>query len=65
MVEEKTRVLVLLASLLLSFESLATDLLVEKSTIKIDEVTVALLQNEILRRENRASSSDSDNFGDD
>ena len=44
--------LVLLASLLLSFESLVTALLVGKSTIKMDEVTVVLLQNEILRREN-------------
>ena len=35
-------------------------LLIENSTIKMDEVTVALLQNEILRRENQASSSNGD-----
>ena len=39
-VEEKTRALVLLASLPPSYKSLVTDLLVEKSTIKMDEVTV-------------------------
>ena len=36
---------------------MVTALLVEKSTIKMDEVTVAILQNEVLRRENPASSS--------
>ena len=55
--EEKIRVLVLLASLPPSYESLVTTLLVRKSTIKIDEVTAVILQNEILRRENPASSS--------
>ena len=56
-VEEKTRVLVLLASLPPSYESLVTALLVEKSTIKMDEVTAAILQNEILKRENPTLSS--------
>ena len=56
-VEEKTRALVLLSSLPQSFESLVTALLVGKSTIKMEEVTSALLQNEVLRRENQASSS--------
>ena len=42
-VEEKTRVLVLLSSLLPSFESLVTVLLVGKSTIKMKEVISALL----------------------
>ena len=42
-VEKKTRVLVLLASLPSSYQSLVTTLLVEKSTIKIDEVTTAIL----------------------
>ena len=56
-VEEKIRVLVLLA-LLPPYESLVTALVVGKSTIKIDEVTVEILQNEILRRKNPASSSD-------
>ena len=42
-VEEKTRALVLLVSLLPSYESLVTALLVEKSTIKMDEVTTAIL----------------------
>ena len=51
--------LVLLASFLPSYESLVTVLLVEKSTIKMDEVTMVILQNEILRRENPASSSGS------
>ena len=46
----------MLASLLPSYESLVTALLVGKSTIKIDEVTAAILQNEVLRRENPASS---------
>ena len=59
-VEEKTRALVLLASLLPFFESLMSAFLVKKSTIKMDEVTMVLLQNEILRRKNRASSSDGD-----
>ena len=56
-VEEKTRALVLLASLPSSYESLVTALLVGKSTIKMDEVTAAILQNEVLNRENPASSS--------
>ena len=56
-VEEKTRALVLLASLPSSYESLVTALLVGKSTIKMDEVIAAILQNEVLRRENPASSS--------
>ena len=57
-VEEKTRVLVLLASLLPLYESSMAALLVEKSTIKMDEVTTVILQNEVLKRENPASSSD-------
>ena len=56
-VEEKTRALVLLSSLPHSFDSLVTALLVRKSTIKMEEVISALLQNEVLRRENEASSS--------
>ena len=32
-------------------------LLVEKSIIKIDEVTMVILQNEVLKRENPTSSS--------
>ena len=59
-VEEKTRALVLLALLLPSYESLVTTFLVGKTTIKMDEVTIMILQNEILRRENPASSSDGD-----
>ena len=47
-IEEKIRVLVLL-SLLSPFESLVIALLVGKSTIKMDEVTSALLQIKILR----------------
>ena len=42
-IEEKIEVLVLLASLSLSYESLVTALLVEKSTIKMDEVIVTIL----------------------
>ena len=57
-VEEKIRVLVLLASLSSSYEILVTALLVGKSIIKIDEVTAVILQNEVLNRENLASSSD-------
>ena len=49
--------LVLLASLLSLYESLITTLLVGKSTIKMDEVTAVILQNEVLRRDNPASSS--------
>ena len=49
--------LILLESLTPSYESLVTALLVGKSTIKMDEVTAAILQNEVLRRENPASSS--------
>ena len=56
-IEEKTRILVLLSSLPYSFESLVTALLVGKSSIKMEEVTSTLFQNEILRRENQASSS--------
>ena len=59
-IEEKTRALILLSSFSPSFESLMTTLLVATSTIKIDEVTSALLQNEILRWENRASSFSND-----
>ena len=59
-VEEKTRELIFLSSLLLFFESLVTAFLEEKSTIKMNEVTSALLQNKILKYENRASSSGSD-----
>ena len=56
-VKEKTRTLVLLTSLPLSYKSLITAFLVGKSTIKMDEVIVTILQNEVLRRENSASSS--------
>ena len=42
-VEEKARALVLLASLPLSYEFLVTALLMGKSTIKIDEVTMMIL----------------------
>ena len=49
--------LVLLASFLPLYESLMTTLLVGKSTIKMDEVTMAILHNEILKRENPTSSS--------
>ena len=55
-VEEKTRALVLLALLFPSYESLVTALLVGQSTIKIDEITVVILQNEILKRKNSTSS---------
>ena len=48
-VEEKIKTLVLLLLLPPSFESLVTTHVVEKSIIKIDEVTSALLQNEILK----------------
>ena len=48
-VEEKNRALVLLSSLSSSFESLVTALFMKKSTIKMEEVTSALLQNKILR----------------
>ena len=51
--------LVLLASLLPSYESLVTTLLVRKGIIKMDEITMAILRNEVLRKENPASSSDS------
>ena len=56
-VEEKIWMLVLLVSFFPSYKSLVTTLLVGKSTFKMDEVTVVILQNEILRRENPASSS--------
>ena len=49
--------LVLLASLSPSYESLVIAFPVGKSTIKIDEVTTVIFQNEILRRKNPASSS--------
>ena len=48
-VKKNTRMLVLLSSLLPSFESLTTIFLTEKSTIKMDEITSVLLQNEVLR----------------
>ena len=54
-VEEKIRILILLSSLSPSFDSLVTTLFVGKSTIKMEEVTSALLQNKILRCKNRAS----------
>ena len=57
-VEQKIRKLVLLALLLPLYESLVTTLLVEKSTIKMDEVIMVIFQNEFLRRENLVSSSD-------
>ena len=57
-VEEKTRTLVLLVSLSSSYESLVTTLLVKKNIIKMDEIAAVILHNEILRRENLASSSD-------
>ena len=41
-----------------SYESLVIALLIEKSIIKMDEVTVMILHNEILKRKNPASSSD-------
>ena len=59
-VEEKIRALVLLLSLPPFYESLVIALLVRKSTIKMEEVTFALLQNEILKRKYRASSSNDD-----
>ena len=42
-VKEKTKALVLLVSLPPSYESLVTALLVRKSTIKIDKVTMMIL----------------------
>ena len=42
-VEKKTKVLVLLSSLLTFLESLVTTLLMKKSTIKMDEVTFEFL----------------------
>ena len=42
-VEEKTKMLILLVSLPPSYESLMTVLLVGKSTIKMDEITTAIL----------------------
>ena len=57
-IEVKTRTLVLLASLPPSCEFLVTALLVEKSTIKMDEVIMMILQNEVLRQKNVASSLD-------
>ena len=56
-VKEKTRTLVLLASLFSLYKFLVNALLVKKSTIKMDEVTIVILQNEVLRRESPASSS--------
>ena len=52
--------LVLLSSLFSYFEYLVIALLIEKSSIKMDGVMFALLQNEVLRQENRASSSSND-----
>ena len=49
----------MLASLPPSYEFLVTALLVEKSIIKMEEVTMVILQNEVLRRENLALSSGS------
>ena len=49
--------LVLLASLPPSYESLVTAFLVEKSTIKMDEVTTIILQNEVLKKKNPTLSS--------
>ena len=57
MYKKKIRVLILLASLFPSYESLVTTLLMAKSTIKMDEITIMILQNEILRRKNPFSSS--------
>ena len=48
-VEKKTRTLVLLSSLPLFYESLVIALLLKKSTIKMEEIISALLQNEIFR----------------
>ena len=48
-VEKKTRALVLLSSLPLFYESLVIALLLKKSTIKMEEIISALLQNEIFR----------------
>ena len=47
----------MLASLPPSYEFLVTALLVRKSTIKMDEITMVILQNEILKKKNPASSS--------
>lgn len=49
--------LVLLSLLQLSFKSLMIVFLAGKSTIKIKEVNLALLQNEVLKQESQASSS--------
>ena len=59
-IEKKTKMLVLLSLFSPSFESLVTALLMRKSTIKMEEVTSALLQNEILRRKNWTSSLSGD-----
>ena len=61
-IEEKIRTLILLSSFLSSFEFFVTALFMEKNTIKMDNVTSALLQNEILRQKNRASNLDSDSI---
>ena len=56
-IQKKIKVLILLSSLLPSFESLVTVLFMRKSTIKMNEVISVLLQTETFKRENRASSS--------
>ena len=50
--------LVLLASLPPTYESLVTTFLGKKSTIKMIKVTMVILQSKVLRRENQTSSSD-------
>ena len=56
-VEEKTKALILLASLPPSYKSLMITLLVEKSTIKMDKVTTMILQIEVLKNMSQSQSS--------
>lgn len=49
-IEEEDKALVLLASLPSTFDTLVTTLLVGKDTLKVDEVTTALLETETLRK---------------
>ncbi|KAL0387502.1 UNVERIFIED_CONTAM: Retrovirus-related Pol polyprotein from transposon TNT 1-94 [Sesamum radiatum] len=60
-IEDKDRAMILLCSLLFSYEHLVTTLTYRKETIKIDEITAALLAHN-QRKQNAGESSHRDSL---
>ena len=58
-IDEEYQAIILLASLLKSYETLVTTLLVGKQTLMVDEVTTALLETEKIKQPSSSSLAES------